>query len=295
MYKLIGADQKEYGPVGAEQIRQWIAEGRANGETRIQPEGAADWRPLSQFPEFSAALQARVQTVNQPPAAAAVTAQSVAEPVLSDDPRLDVGSCFGRSFALLQKHFWLVVGATAIAHLVLFAMGLIPYFGPAAGLVLGGVFAGGVYAFFLKLVRGQPAAVGDVFTGFNVAIGPLILTGLISMLLIGIGTCLCILPGIYLFVSWLFAIPLVIDKKLDFWPAMETSRQVVGKHWWVVFALVLLGLLVHLAGFIACIVGWFIASPVVYGAIAYAYEDIFNRPGATPATTASSGSTPATR
>jgi hypothetical protein len=292
MYKLIGADQREYGPADAEQIRQWIAEGRANGETKIQPEGQTEWRPLSQFPEFAAALDARARAVNQPPAAPAVTAQSVTGPALSGGPRLDVGSCFARSFQLLQRHFWLVVGACAIVHLVLLGISIfIPYLGQAASVLLWGVFVGGIYALFLKLVRGQPAAVGDVFTGFNTSFGPLVLTSLIASLLIAIGTCLCILPGIYLFVSWLFAIPLVIDKRLEFWPAMETSRQVVGKQWWIVFALVLLSFLVHLAGALVLCIGWFIAAPVVYGALAYAYEDVFQHPS-TPVPSTDLGSSP---
>lgn len=55
MYKVIGADQKEYGPISAQQLRQWIAEGRANAATMIRPEGATEWKPLSAFPEFSTA------------------------------------------------------------------------------------------------------------------------------------------------------------------------------------------------------------------------------------------------
>lgn len=55
MYKIIGADQKEYGPVSAELLRQWIAEGRANAATLVRLEGAADWKPLGTFPEFFAA------------------------------------------------------------------------------------------------------------------------------------------------------------------------------------------------------------------------------------------------
>jgi hypothetical protein len=53
MYKIIGADQKEYGPVTAQEVRQWVAEGRANGQTLVQSEGATDWRPLASYPEFS--------------------------------------------------------------------------------------------------------------------------------------------------------------------------------------------------------------------------------------------------
>ncbi len=52
MYKIIGADGKEYGPISAEQLRQWIAEGRANSQTKILLDGATEWKPLSEFPEF---------------------------------------------------------------------------------------------------------------------------------------------------------------------------------------------------------------------------------------------------
>jgi len=53
MYRIIGADGREYGPVTAEQLRQWIAAGRVNEQTRIQAEGSPDWKPLADFPELS--------------------------------------------------------------------------------------------------------------------------------------------------------------------------------------------------------------------------------------------------
>jgi hypothetical protein len=56
MYKILGTDNKEYGPVSAEQLRQWIVQGRANRNTLVQAEGASSWKPLSLFPEFSATL-----------------------------------------------------------------------------------------------------------------------------------------------------------------------------------------------------------------------------------------------
>jgi uncharacterized membrane protein len=288
MYKIIGGDQKEYGPVGAEQIRRWVQEGRANADTQVQLEGQSDWRPLSAFPEFAAALGAQAQVASTPPTNPTVSAQAVIDPALSSATTLDVGSCFGRSWALLQKHFWLVVGACAIVHLISIALGFVPYVGWPVQIVLSGVLSGGVYALFLKLVRGQPAVLGDVFTGFQLATVPLMLTGAIAFILTCIGFVFCIVPGVYLLVSWLFALPLVIDKRLDFWPAMETSRQVVGKQWWLVLALGFLCLLSLLAGMLACIIGVFIALPFAYGAIAYAYADMFN-----PKTPATSGTAPA--
>jgi TM2 domain-containing membrane protein YozV len=53
MYKIIGGDGREYGPVSADQLRQWVTEGRANATTRVQGEGTAEWIPLSTlFPEM---------------------------------------------------------------------------------------------------------------------------------------------------------------------------------------------------------------------------------------------------
>ena len=64
MYKIIGADGRQYGPVSADQIRFWIAANRANGQTMAQSEGGTEWRPLSQFAEFSSVL---TQSILPPP------------------------------------------------------------------------------------------------------------------------------------------------------------------------------------------------------------------------------------
>jgi TM2 domain-containing membrane protein YozV len=53
MYKIIGGDGQQYGPATAAQIKEWIAAGRANGQTLGQVEGSIEWKPLSSFPEFA--------------------------------------------------------------------------------------------------------------------------------------------------------------------------------------------------------------------------------------------------
>jgi len=53
MYKIIGADGQEYGPVSADQLRRWLAEGRADGQTRVQAVGTTEWKPLSAVPELA--------------------------------------------------------------------------------------------------------------------------------------------------------------------------------------------------------------------------------------------------
>lgn len=54
MFKIIGTDGKEYGPVDIAQLRAWLTEGRANAQTLAQSAGATEWKPLSAYPEFSA-------------------------------------------------------------------------------------------------------------------------------------------------------------------------------------------------------------------------------------------------
>jgi TM2 domain-containing membrane protein YozV len=56
MYKIIGTDGQQYGPITAEQLRRWIAERRVNAQTPVQPEGAQEWRGLATLPEFAADL-----------------------------------------------------------------------------------------------------------------------------------------------------------------------------------------------------------------------------------------------
>src|SRR5689334_11497176 len=58
MYTIIGADGLEYGPATEQQLRQWIAEGRANAQTKVRVAGTTDWKPLSELPEFSLSFAA---------------------------------------------------------------------------------------------------------------------------------------------------------------------------------------------------------------------------------------------
>jgi hypothetical protein len=56
MFKIRGTDQREYGPVPAAVVRQWVDEGRANGATLVQADGTTEWRPLHSVAELALAL-----------------------------------------------------------------------------------------------------------------------------------------------------------------------------------------------------------------------------------------------
>jgi GYF domain 2/Domain of unknown function (DUF4190) len=62
MYKIIGADHVEYGPVTAGQLGEWIAQGRANATSLVWTDGFTEWKPLGAVPEFAAAFGSAART-----------------------------------------------------------------------------------------------------------------------------------------------------------------------------------------------------------------------------------------
>src|SRR5580765_2321902 len=120
MYKIIGADQKQYGPLPSEQIRQWIAEGRLNGQTPACLEGTAEWKPLAMFPEFGLGGSA-------PGGVAPVIGDAgalPAEELLARDYHLDIGGCIGRGWSLVTENFGLLFCASLIYFGIEMGIGL---------------------------------------------------------------------------------------------------------------------------------------------------------------------------
>ena len=88
MYKIIGADEKEYGPVTVEQLRQWILQGRANAQTKVQAEGSSDWKPLSEFPDLAEILKAKTTAIPPPPKVSAAEGDKLASEIIAREKAL---------------------------------------------------------------------------------------------------------------------------------------------------------------------------------------------------------------
>ena len=202
------------------------------------------------------------------------TPDAIAAACLQRRPSIDISSALSRGWGLVSNNLLVLVGATVLGWLVTLGLAVVPILGWIVGFVL----LGGLDYMFLRRIRGEEAQIGDVFAGFNLAFVNLTMAGLVKWLLTTIGLCLCIVPGIYLAVGYVFALPLAIDRKLEFWTAMEVSRRVVHEHWWSVFALVIVVMLVALAGFLLCGIGALISIPVATATLMYAYEDLFGPP-----------------
>jgi len=279
MFNIIGADGSKYGPVSLDQLRQWIHEGRVNGRTQVQAEGTTEWKPLADFPEF-AELFSRAggsappfrPSLTPPPSASPPPDpdQLVAE-ALARNPGVNIGSCFSRAWTLVLEKFWLSIGVCVVCALV------------ANVPLLFGVAHTGMFWFFLKRIRGEEAKFDDAFAPFSVVFVQALVAGIVYSLLVSLGAFLCIIPGLLLAAVWVFAWPLMMDKRLEFWPAMEVSRRVLWPNIGGAFGLLLVGILVLLLGELCLCVGIFVAMPVVIAAQAYAYEDFFGRKAAATA------------
>lgn len=315
MYKIIGSDQLEYGPVSADEILKWISEKRVNGQTMVQQEGNAEWKPLSNCPEFATALggnrSAPPISTDPRQSSPIMSAWEFENQILNGEIKVNIGNCMGRGWNLVKNHLGLAVGSTFLVILIGFIISIIPLIGSLLQAVFQGVLNGGLFWFYLKLIRGEEAEISNVFAGFKIEFVQLMLAGLVTSLLTGIaavlaglpflfpvmmqmihlgsegvrnmgfsvtivfGVILAVLVAISLSVLWMFTLPLVIDKRLGFWEAMELSRKVAMKRFFPLLGLIFISAFIAGMGVIVCCVGILITIPIAIAAITYAYEDIF--------------------
>jgi uncharacterized membrane protein len=94
----------------------------------------------------------------------------------------------------------------------------------------------GVVMMAIRYNRAEEVQFQSVFHYYPLA-GKLALAGILIYVFTVIGFMLLIIPGIYLSVAYSFTVPLIVDKNMDVWEAMELSRKTVTKHWFKVAGL----------------------------------------------------------
>src|SRR5258708_29482071 len=177
MHKIIGGDKKEYGPASAEEIRQWIAEGRLSSMSQVQAEGSGEWKALGSVAEFADAL--RQQAVHPLPALAPappVSGEAWVSQVLAARPEVEPGRCLAQSWKLLIGNFGTLVGATLLIWLIGTACEL-NLISSLVYQVLWGEFYGGLYVVFLGKIRVEAAPALDSFPGVNHGFGERLVAG----------------------------------------------------------------------------------------------------------------------
>ena len=250
MYRILGGDGKEYGPVSFQQLGQWIAEKRVNGDTRVQGEDGA-WRLLRDVPELVVLLQ--------PPVVAPllISAPAKAHFGPSDydgDYDLDIVDCLTSAWRLFQQQFSTLFGPTMMYLLILFGLsifGALPYLGVLFSLcsfVIGGPLLAGLYVVYVRVIRGETPPLGSLFDGFRRMFGHLFLGQWVQVILVS----LPLLAGsIVLFFSVGLTVIMGLAKGSASWPAFAVLAPGLG--------LILLGLPVT----VFLTVNWMFSLPLI--------------------------------
>jgi len=149
MYRILGSDQQEYGPVSADDVRRWIVEGRANASTMLRAEGSTEWRPLGEWSEFADVLTS--PTASAPPPSPHPLPASAPPPARTN----------GLALASLILGILGVVtcGLTALAGLILGIVALkktsASRDGAGRGLAIAGTIVSAVFLLLLPALAGM--------------------------------------------------------------------------------------------------------------------------------------------
>lgn len=140
-----------------------------------------------------------------------------------------------------------------------------------------GIVLVGVASNLLRKLRfGDPLDIGQTFRdGFSRAVPAGIYT-VVASFIVGIGSCCCILPGIWLSAAMQLGYFRLADGSPDFWTAFTDGLAVAQSDVMGYFFLVLITSIVAGLGILACGIGIFWTAPISYLVWALAYRASFD-------------------
>jgi len=97
---------------------------------------------------------------------------------------------------------------------------------------------------------------------------------ILYLIVVLIGLILLIVPGMYLAIKYQFVPYLIVDKNMDVIEAFKKSGKMTDGSKWNLFLLIILLVIIVLLGFLAFIVGIFVALPIAMVAVAYVYREL---------------------
>jgi uncharacterized membrane protein len=157
------------------------------------------------------------------------------------------------------------IGNYALMALFFFLLSGVP--------LIQGALIAGFHIYTMKRLMGRHAEFADLFKGFNFFIPTLV-----AYLLIGVFTTLgliaCLVGALVVTAIFKFTYLFIVDKQMDFWPAMQASHAVVKNDYFGFSMFVLLLVLVNFLGALCLLVGLFVTIPMTIVAITIAYREI---------------------
>jgi uncharacterized membrane protein len=163
-------------------------------------------------------------------------------------------------FAGFKRNLLQLAIGLFVSNLLLLFIILLPWIIFAEILTI--FFVASETTFSLSSMAGQTAL---FFTG---------LFGWVGLLVAGVASL-----GLYSYVfttRFLYVIPLMVDRRISYFKALNVSSQYVSRQFWSVFGLLLLALILGLAGALLCGVGMVFTCPLSFAALAVGYTAIFD-------------------
>ena len=238
------------------------------------------------FGEFSAAMsedQYRDSATSVPSA-----------PVVTGPASLDIGEIISTSWTIFQSQMGMLIAAVVVVLLVniaaalpaniiqqLIGARLVPRNTETVFLILSffltflswvfQIFTSvGLTIFFLKVTRGQPAEIGDLFHGgpyFLCALG----AGILFTLMIVFGFLCLIVPAIILTLMFWPYLYVLVDVDPPGIGCLGRAREITRGTWLTIIGIYVISVGVNLLGVLACCVGLIFTIPLslLFYSVAY--------------------------
>ena len=171
------------------------------------------------------------------------------------------GKWIGEGWELVKAD----MGNYVLISLIFFLLNGVPF--------IQGALIAGFHIYTMKKLMGRRAEFADLFTGFNYFV-PTLVASIVIGLFVFAGTLLCVIPGLVVAAMYKFTYLFIVDKRMDFWPAMQASHEIVKRDYVGFTLFLLLLVLVDILGVLCCVVGILVALPVTFAAITVAYKEI---------------------
>jgi hypothetical protein len=136
-----------------------------------------------------------------------------------------------------------------------------------------GALIAGFHIYTMKKLRRRRADIGDLFKGFDYFV-PTLVASLLIGLFVFVGFLLLFIPGLIVAAMYKFTYLFIVDKRMDFWQAMQASHAVVKRDYFGFVMFLILAFLVNVLGFLCFIIGLMVTIPVTFAAITVAYSEI---------------------
>jgi uncharacterized membrane protein len=198
-----------------------------------------------------------------------------------DQVDVKFGEWIEKGFNLYKENFGILVLASLIAVIVsAITVG-----------VLAGPMAAGVLLIIFQLIdRKEPKPeVGTLFRGFDFFLHSFlffIIWGIaifIASLILGLVPCIGQLASLFVvFVAHallMFGLFLIVDRKMEFWPASVESFNMVKQNFWPFLGFSIVSNLIGSIGAVACGIGVVFTLPIQVCILTVAYREIFDEKG----------------